>query len=1207
MSSTAAGEIRVLHVDDEPSFGDLTATFLEQESDRFDVETATGVDEGIAIVTDDPPDCVVSDYNMPGRNGLEFLETVRKLYSDLPFILFTGKGSEQVASDAIAADVTDYLQKGSGSEQYELLANRIRNAVQARRDAQRAGRQQELMRLTEFAGDTGGWEVDLKKETTRLTDGTRRLIGLPENRELPLEEAIAMYHPEDRPEARQALDRAIETGEQVTDTLRLETVDGDERTLDVTITPVEEGGEVTTLRGAIHDITERQQRKRDLERTETLFQHAQDSLFLIDVGETFNIERVNPAYESATGVSAEQIQGQRPREVFGADGADMEARYEECIEKRRPLTYEEQIHLDGRPTHWKTRIAPVELDGTVEYIAGSTRDVTEQREREQELKSERRLVKQALDTLKDLFYVLDRDGGLCRWNEQVSAVTGYSDAELAEMSGTDLFPEDERGTIADAIERILAGETTTVQADVHSADGDRIPHEFRGQRLTDGDGETTGLVGIGRDLTEQRRRQRRFQALVEGSNDISSVVDDDGRLRYQSPSVERALGHTPAEMVGNTAWEYIHPEDRERAIERFGDWMADPDRTGGRVEYRARHADGSWRWMEAYGSEQFDSPAVDGYVITSRDITDRKERERELEQTQALMSNMEELADVGAWEYDSETEQLVMTGGAYSILGHEPDAGLTLTEAFEQFHPADRERLTDRFEDCLERGEPYELELRFSTAGGTQRWMRARGERVDGETGTVRGYVQDITDQHDRERALGRYRTMFNELPDPVVAFDREGRYDLVNDAALEIRDTSRAELRGQTSPYLAEIRERNPEAYDELVAGTRETLSAEVTDEFPGGTRTFDCRLSLVASDRDSDSIVLITRDVTDRKECEQRLERERQRYAPLFETLPTPVLHADTEDGDPVVQSVNEAFLDTFGCDADTVVGNSLREYVLPEEGVSEGGLEQRVLPEEGLETEIRRETADGIRTYQLNLGTRTAADGGRGGYAVYTDITDREQYERELEAQNERLDEFVGIVSHDLRNPLTVAKGRLELAREECSSDHLARAADAVDRSQALVADLLTLARENRELDSTAPVDLADLARQSWETVETEAATLETDVSRRIRAEESRLQQVFENLYRNAVEHGGEDVTVRVGGVPDGFYVADTGSGIPAAQREDVFDAGYSTSDDGTGFGLRIVEQAAEAHGWAVTVTESDSGGARFEFTAVDTVDR
>ena len=964
MSSTAAGEIRVLHVDDEPSFGDLTATFLEQESDRFNVETATSVDEGIAIVTDDPPDCVVSDYNMPDRNGLEFLETVRELYPDLPFILFTGKGSEQVASDAIAADVTDYLQKGSGSERYELLANRIRNAVQARRDAQRASRQQELMRLTEFAGDTGGWEVDLEAETTRLTDGTRRLIGLPENRELPLEEAIAMYHPEDRPEARQALDRAIETGEQVTDTLRLETVDGDERTLDLTITPVEEGGGVTRLRGAIHDITERQQRKRDLERTETLFQHAQDSLFLIDVGETFKIERVNPAYENETGVSAEQIQGQRPREVFGADGADMEARYEECIEKRRPLTYEEQIHLDGRPTHWETRIAPVELDGTVEYIAGSTRDVTEQREREQELKAERRFVQQALDTLEDLFYVLDRDGGFRRWNEQVSAVTGYSDAELAEMSGTSLFPEDERGTIGDAIERTLAGETITVQADVRSADGDRIPHEFRARRLTDEDGETTGLVGIGRDLTEQRRRQRRFQALVEGSGDIISVVDDDGRLRYQSPSVERALGHTPAEMVGNTAWEYIHPEDRERAIERFGDWMADPDRTGGRVEYRARHADGSWRWMEAYGSEQFDSPAVDGYVITSRDITARKERE---------------------------------------------------------------------------------------------------------------------------------------------------------------------------------------------------------------------------------------------------QRLERERQRYATLFETLPTPVLHADTEDGDPVVQSVNEAFLDTFGCDAETVVGDSLWEHVLPEEGVSGGGLEQRVLPAEGLETEIRRETADGIRTYQLNLSTRTTADGGREGYAVYTDITDREQYERELEAQNERLDEFVGIVSHDLRNPLTVAKGRLELAREECSSDHLARAADAVDRSQALVADLLTLAREDRELDPTAPVDLAKLARQSWETVETEAATLETDVSRRIRAEESRLQQVFENLYRNAVEHGGEDVTVCVGGLPDGFYVADTGSGIPAAQRGDVFDAGYSTSDGGTGFGLRIVEQAAEAHGWVVTVTESDSGGARFEFTAVDTVDR
>ena len=107
--------IHVLHVDDEPDFGDLTATFLQREDDRFTVRTATSAAGGIDSIRDRPPDCVVSDYDMPGQNGLEFLQTVSEEWPDLPFILFTGKGSEEVASEAIANGATDYLQMSKAS------------------------------------------------------------------------------------------------------------------------------------------------------------------------------------------------------------------------------------------------------------------------------------------------------------------------------------------------------------------------------------------------------------------------------------------------------------------------------------------------------------------------------------------------------------------------------------------------------------------------------------------------------------------------------------------------------------------------------------------------------------------------------------------------------------------------------------------------------------------------------------------------------------------------------------------------------------------------------------------------------------------------------------------------------------------------------------------------------------------------------------
>lgn len=133
-----ATTIRVLHVDDDPEFADLTQLYLERETDRLAVEAVTDPREAVSTIEADPPDCVVSDYEMPGMDGLELLETVRDRWPDLPFVLFTGRGSEAVASEAVSLDVTDYVQKNTQQSTYRLLANRIENAVEKWRQQRRA-------------------------------------------------------------------------------------------------------------------------------------------------------------------------------------------------------------------------------------------------------------------------------------------------------------------------------------------------------------------------------------------------------------------------------------------------------------------------------------------------------------------------------------------------------------------------------------------------------------------------------------------------------------------------------------------------------------------------------------------------------------------------------------------------------------------------------------------------------------------------------------------------------------------------------------------------------------------------------------------------------------------------------------------------------------------------------------------------------------
>ncbi|MFB6308534.1 MAG: PAS domain-containing protein [Haloarculaceae archaeon] len=213
-------------------------------------------------------------------------------------------------------------------------------------------------------------------------------------------------------------------------------------------------------------------------------------------------------------------------------------------------------------------------------------------------------------------------------------------------------------------------------------------------------------------------------------------------------------------------------------------------------------------------------------------------------------------------------------------------------------------------------------------------------------------------------------------------------------------------------------------------------------------------------------------------------------------------------------------------------------------------------------------------------------------------FRDISDRVHRERSLERQNQRLEEFASMVSHDLRNPLNVATARLNMVREERDDEHLKAAADALDRIETIVDEMLELAQEGQTIDDPEPVDLASVARDAWTTVETLEATLavESDLGT-VEGDRPRLRRAFENLFRNAVEHAGSTTTVTIGSLPDGFYVEDDGPGFDV-DPEQALEHGYSTQVGGTGLGLSIVAGIVDAHGWMLEVTDAEDGGARFE---------
>ena len=264
-------------------------------------------------------------------------------------------------------------------------------------------------------------------------------------------------------------------------------------------------------------------------------------------------------------------------------------------------------------------------------------------------------------------------------------------------------------------------------------------------------------------------------------------------------------------------------------------------------------------------------------------------------------------------------------------------------------------------------------------------------------------------------------------------------------------------------------------------------------------------------------------------------------------------------------------------------------------------------------GTATEFIADTDSRRRIYDIEVTRVTDQfDTTQGYMIVLRDITDRKQRERQLEEQNERLEEFADVVSHDLRNPLSTAEGWVAAVTDALDGEEpdvdtaqmgLEHIAHSHDRMDELIEVLLTMARQGQTVADPEPVSLETCATKAWATAETGEMTLRVDTDRTVPADPARLRQAFENLFRNANDHS-EAATVVVTTTPEGFAVEDDGIGIDPDDREDLFAFGYSTNEEGTGIGLAVVKRIIEAHGWRITVGESDDGGACFEVTGVST---
>jgi len=459
---------------------------------------------------------------------------------------------------------------------------------------------------------------------------------------------------------------------------------------------------------------------------------------------------------------------------------------------------------------------------------------------------------------------------------------------------------------------------------------------------------------------------------------------------------------------------------------------------------------------------------------------------------------------------------------------------------------------------------------------------------------------RDVTAEKRRERDLTFFEEAVEHLGVGVTAYDSTGVIRYTNDAYASLLGSTPEDLQGE------HVAVANPEfdrdafdsywnSFDLGETRRRETVHRRLDD---GTTLPVETVTTYTEIDGHRYHIGTI-QDISDRKER----ERDLRTFRKAVEEAGHGIL---VTDADGTIEYVNPAFEDITGYDRAEALGESpeiLKSGVHDPEFYR--GLWETVLDGDTWRGEIINERKDGDQfVIDQTISPLTDEDGDITHFvAVNRDVTELKERRRQLERQNERLEQFGHTVAHDLRNPLGVLEGYLDVARDAGIPDDVYGEMQAsVDRMTELIEELLALAEQGKTVLDPEPASVEAAATTAWDHVETREMTLEVGEDTTLSMDESRVTQLLENLIRNARDHAGADARLRVGALDGGFYVEDDGPGIPESDREDVLESGFTTSEDGTGFGLAIVNQIADAHGWRVEIGDGTEGGARFEFSDV-----
>ena len=949
----------------------------------------------------------------------------------------------------------------------------------------------------------------------------------------------------------------------------------------------------------------------------------------------------NHAFLKLTGLTKKKSEKKGMSDFFTGDTKNSFKKLMVYLQKGYTVTEFEITFSGGRDgSHdWEINAIPIKEKGTVTRIVFIAHDITGRKIQEKIW----RTLSSIVESSDDAIIGKNLEGDILNWNTGAERVYGYTAEEMIGKSISLLIPPERLDELSLILDKLQKGERVDHFETVRvKKDGTRIDVSLTISPIKDEMGAIVGISTIARDITENKRLERelreseeRYRGLVESQRELIVRVTPEGKITFVNDAYCNKFGKTHEELIGSTFTPLVHEKDLAATLEAMKGLENPPNRIY--LEQRSMTVEG-WRWIAwedyAIKDEQGSTIEIQG---TGRDITERKEAERILRESERRLSETQKIVRLGTWELDSKTRELSWSDETFRIFGLEPrDSAPSLEKYLNMVHPDDVSKLLKSLKTTDKKGTPFELELRHSLHDGTNIYTITKGQPIYHRDRIVKllGSILDITERKKAEIALSesqkKYQSVFDKANDYMVLLDTEGTVLEINEYIQSVMGYEKEEMVGKNIrelPFLTEegiakalsyfrkrIKGTSVSTYElEFVKRSGEVLIGEV-----------NATLIDLGDGKIADLVVI--RDITERKKAEEeriqlinKLEEKTDELNTILESIGDPIVCTDQRY---IVTTVNRAFCELVGRSPEEIIGKPCTDILrcADNNGTilcdAECGLNQTM--EQNVTTVqrsvIQNVEGRGITIDSLNSPLKSTDGSIIGAVKSMRDVS------KEVEVEKMK-NEFVSTVSHELRTPLTSIKGYVDLILDgdagettDLQKDFLSIISENTDRLTLIINDLLDIEKfeSGTIVLNTKNFSLHDLVTRGARTIEPEATRKNLNFITRIdddiemHGDPARIMQILTNLISNAVKftsHGTITIILKKRGGNAEISVRDTGFGISAADQKKLFTKFFRAENaqkqniGGTGLGLSIVQSLVKLHNGSVSVKSKLNRGSEF----------